>query len=901
MKFCRQILTCGLTLLLIFGSSASACAYDMGKVGLYPKIAAGSGDDSYAIRTDGALWRLERDGNGECMPVKVLGDVKAVSAGYGYAMAIKEDGSLWAWGHNEMGQLGFAGGNADYNGDPIQTVPKKVTENVAAVSAGDGHTLAIKTDGSLWAWGWNDYGQLGFAGGNADYNGGPIQTVPKKVTDGVVAVCAGLGQSAAIKTDGSLWVWGLNTNGELGFEGGDAWHDSHGNLQIAPKMLMEKGVTAVSCEANSFMAIKEDGSLWAWGHNEMGRLGFEGGDGGGEHPAGSLQTSPRKIMDEVAAISTAHGTLAIKTDGSLWGWGWNRWGWLGFEGGDQENGTTDAYQSVPRKVMDGVAAVSSGSSPLAIKEDGSLWAWAYPSRKGDAVIERERRQVTPKQEAVDVMMPGRAAKAADPVSPAGFVYDDYVGGFKDGLAAVHRNGKWGYIDKTGNRAISVEEGYSVFPFSEGLAAVHKDERIGYIDKTGKLTIPLEYDYYYLPDFSEGLAIARNYDKYGYIDKTGKSVIPFEYDTFGDAGRPLPFSEGLAAVRKGDKWGYIDKAGNTAIPFEYDYAGGFSEGLAFVRKGDERSFIDKNGNTAISPISPEYSVADFSEGMAGVSKRGEDEQGDKWGFIDKNGDLAIPFEYESAEPFSEGLALVCKGGKYGFIDKTGNAAIPFEYESAESFSDGLAVVYKDGKYRYLDKTGNQAIPAEYDIAESFSEGFAMVKQDSSYGFVGKYAFIDKAGKVLGSETNDTNSLPASPLTAKPTASPVRVNGKAVAFDAYNINGNNYFKLRDLAYTLNGTKKQFEVGYDGVAKAITLTSGASYTAVGGEMSGKGAGDRAASPIASKIVFDGNEARPAAYTIEGNNYFKLRDLADLLAFRVEWDEANKTIVLETCPATR
>jgi hypothetical protein len=138
-------------------------------------------------------------------------------------------------------------------------------------------------------------------------------------------------------------------------------------------------------------------------------------------------------------------------------------------------------------------------------------------------------------------------------------------------------------------------------------------------------------------------------------------------------------------------------------------------------------------------------------------------------------------------------------------------------------------------------------------------------------------------------------PAS-LTARPTASPVLVNGESKSFDAYNINDNNYFKLRDLAYILSGTEKQFEVGWDGAANAISLTSGQPYTAVGGEMASKGSEDRQAAPTSSKIAIDGAEVSLTAYNIEGNNYFKLRDIGAALDFGVTWDAANKTIVIST-----
>jgi hypothetical protein len=139
-------------------------------------------------------------------------------------------------------------------------------------------------------------------------------------------------------------------------------------------------------------------------------------------------------------------------------------------------------------------------------------------------------------------------------------------------------------------------------------------------------------------------------------------------------------------------------------------------------------------------------------------------------------------------------------------------------------------------------------------------------------------------------------PTPALTAKPTASTVLINGENKSFDAYNIADNNYFKLRDLAFVLNGTEKQFSVGYDEATKAITLTSGQAYTPVGGELTGKGDGVKTPKPTASKITLDGKEVILTVYIIEDNNYFKLRDVGEAFDFGVDWDGVNSTIVIDT-----
>ena len=156
-------------------------------------------------------------------------------------------------------------------------------------------------------------------------------------------------------------------------------------------------------------------------------------------------------------------------------------------------------------------------------------------------------------------------------------------------------------------------------------------------------------------------------------------------------------------------------------------------VPYIDGNGKYGFIDKSGNVVI-PFKYD-SAYSFSEGLAVVRLDG------KYGFIDKSGNKVVPCKYDWVDSFSEGLALVILDGKCGFIDKSGNVVIPFKYDSAYSFSEGLAVVRLDGKYGFIDKIGNVVIPFKYDWAISFSEGLASVELD------GKYGFIDKIGNVV----------------------------------------------------------------------------------------------------------------------------------------------------------
>ncbi|AEG14452.1 Ig domain protein group 2 domain protein [Desulfofundulus kuznetsovii DSM 6115] len=306
------------------------------------KIAAG-GARSLAIKSDGTVWAW----GGTPVPVQNLTGVVAVEAGSFYSLALKSDGTVWAWGDNYYGQLGDGTTTNRYTPVQVQNLT-----GVVAIAAGGGHSLALKSDGTVWAWGYNGYGQLG--DGTITNRTTPVQV--KNLT-GVVAVAAGGGHSLALKSDGTVWAWGYNGYGQLG--------DGTTMNRYTPVQVQNlTGVVAIAAGSSHSLALKSDGTVWAWGNNGYGQLG----DG-----TTTNRTTPVRVQGLTDVVAIAAGnehSLALKSDGTVWTWGWNYSGQLG------DGTTTNRYTPVQVQNLTGVVAIAAGGGhSLALKSDGTVWAW----------------------------------------------------------------------------------------------------------------------------------------------------------------------------------------------------------------------------------------------------------------------------------------------------------------------------------------------------------------------------------------------------------------------------------------------------------------------------------------------------------------------------------------------
>ena len=266
------------------------------------------------------------------------GEVKQVSLGSDHGAAVMSDGSLYTWGANYYGQLGNGETSNGYY------APEKIMDDVAYVSLGFYHSAAITTDGSLYMWGENSSGELG----NSPLHN---SSTPIKIMDNVVSVCLGYKYSAAITTDGSLYMWGRNHLGQLG-------NGTTENSSI-PIEIMDN-VAQVSLGDKHSAAITTDGNLYMWGSNYFGQ--FSNG-------TNEDSLTPIKVMENVAYVSLGSLDSAIVTKGgSLYICGSNSEGQFG-------DGTTqDSYN--PVKIMDNVVCVSRDAvHSAAITTNGNLYMW----------------------------------------------------------------------------------------------------------------------------------------------------------------------------------------------------------------------------------------------------------------------------------------------------------------------------------------------------------------------------------------------------------------------------------------------------------------------------------------------------------------------------------------------
>ena len=300
---------------------------------------------------------------------------KQVACGNAHVVAIKTDGTLWTWGGNSYGQLGInLSGSTIGRTTPVTTIAGGT--NWKQVACGNYHTLAIKTDGTLWSWGYDNSGQLG---DNSTLGRNSPSTTFAGGTNWKQVAC-GNNYTAAIKTDGTLWTWGQNPYGQLGI------NIAAGSNRLTPVTTFAGGTNwkQVTCGGNNTTAIKTDGTLWIWGLNNFGQIG--------DNTTGSSRCTPVTTFAggtdwKQVKCGGNQFTTAIKTDGTLWVWGSNSQGQLGIN--------TPLDRPTPVTTFAGGTnwkQVSTGYQHTAtIKTDGTLWTWGRNSYGGLGVNDTTQR------------------------------------------------------------------------------------------------------------------------------------------------------------------------------------------------------------------------------------------------------------------------------------------------------------------------------------------------------------------------------------------------------------------------------------------------------------------------------------------------------------------------------
>lgn len=263
-------------------------------------------------------------------------------AGNAFCLEVRR-GELWAWGKNDFGQLGDSS-------TTNRLAPKKIgsATNWSVVSAGVSHSLAVRADGSLWGWGRNNYGQVG--DGSTTSRSFPVRI---GTANDWISVAAGNGHSLALKADGSLWGWGFNNNGQVG-DGSTTNRNAPVRLGTANDWIY------ITAGYTHSLAIKSNGTLWGWGDNIFNKLGTG---------TATTNVTPVQVGTDNNWVQVSAGeqhSMGIKSNGTLWGWGSNSWGQLG------TGNVTNGYYQIG-SLSTWVMVQAGASHTLALKADGTVW------------------------------------------------------------------------------------------------------------------------------------------------------------------------------------------------------------------------------------------------------------------------------------------------------------------------------------------------------------------------------------------------------------------------------------------------------------------------------------------------------------------------------------------------
>lgn len=281
-------------------------------------VAAGH-SHSLILKNDGSVWSCGINSDGQLgdgttvskkTPIQVIGlsGIIAIAVGTKHSIALKNDGTVWTWGSNYFGQIGM-GAYSSLEKNPIQVVD---LTGITAIASGEEFSLALKNDGTVWTWGFNNYGQLG--DGTTTARTSPVQVIG---LTGATSIAGGDIHSLSIKSDSTVWAWGGNLKGQLG--------NSNSISQPTPVLVDSlTGIIGIAAGQLFSIALRNDGTAYAWGDNSWHQLG----DG----TFSNYRDYPAKMIGLTGIVEISAGSnhsIALKNDGTLWACGKNDNGQLG--------------------------------------------------------------------------------------------------------------------------------------------------------------------------------------------------------------------------------------------------------------------------------------------------------------------------------------------------------------------------------------------------------------------------------------------------------------------------------------------------------------------------------------------------------------------------------------------
>ncbi|MGH9893923.1 MAG: RCC1 domain-containing protein, partial [bacterium] len=292
---------------------------------------------AWGDNANGQLGINSRISRNEPSVVRNLDGIVGVAAGGRHSLALTSNGIVWAWGYNSDGQLGIGSAGDHFGGEPVPIEVQGV-HNIQAIAAGERHSLALKLDGTVWAWGDGARGAVGSGSDEDSVLPVEVQGLPR-----IRAIAAGNGSSLAVGVDGSVWIWG-------------ALFPAQGEALVPVQVAGLSNIRAIATRNYAALAVDDEGRVWGWGRNLAGQLG----DG----------TTTDRVMPVVAqglptVIEVAlrnYRAFGLTADGTVWQWG------------DSSSDEPQAPAMVPG--LEGVSAIAAGGNhTLALLGCGQLWAW----------------------------------------------------------------------------------------------------------------------------------------------------------------------------------------------------------------------------------------------------------------------------------------------------------------------------------------------------------------------------------------------------------------------------------------------------------------------------------------------------------------------------------------------